>query len=126
MMKDGLLAEYDPDISTTRSSSNGFPGDRLTWNRTSSRCRSEAWDTPRQLPQWQARFSTTRASIWPAAPNLRRRRPRGHLAAFDESTKRARGWMDKTDAELLARWSLYRGTQEISRCRASPRSEALC
>jgi uncharacterized damage-inducible protein DinB len=35
------------------------------------------------------------------------------LAAFDENTARARGWMDKTDAEYVARWALRRGGHEM-------------
>jgi uncharacterized damage-inducible protein DinB len=35
------------------------------------------------------------------------------LNAFDENSRKARGWMDKTDAEYLGRWSLLRGGHEM-------------
>jgi uncharacterized damage-inducible protein DinB len=35
------------------------------------------------------------------------------LNAFDENTKNARTWMDRTDAEYTSRWSLLRGGQEM-------------
>ena len=67
------------------------------------------------LPQWgPARFSRHALRSGHSPPNLAEKTSHADiLSAFDDSTKRARGWMDKTDAELLARWTLYRGPQEI-------------
>jgi uncharacterized damage-inducible protein DinB len=35
------------------------------------------------------------------------------LRTFDETCARARSWMDRTDAELVAPWTLTRGGQEM-------------
>src|SRR5262249_47760283 len=49
-----------------------------------------------------------------APPNLTAKGSRAEvLAFFDENVRRTRASLDKTDAELAARWTLTRGTQEI-------------
>ena len=49
-----------------------------------------------------------------APPNQAEKTSRAEiLAAFDETRKRTRGWMDKSDAEYASMWSLRRGGQEL-------------
>lgn len=115
-MKDGLLAEYDHEISTTRKLLERIPDDKLTWKpHIKSMSLGGLGTHLANLPQWAGVIlNDTRFDLASLPPNLAEKTSYADiLAAFDESTKRARGWMDKTDAELLARWSLYRGTQEI-------------
>ena len=116
MMKDGLLAEYDHEISTTRKLLERIPDDKLTWKpHVKSMSLGGLGTHLANLPQWTgAILNDTRFDLASLPPNLPEKTSHADiLAAFDESTKRARGWMNKTDAELVARWTLYRGTQEI-------------
>ena len=116
MMKDGLLAEYDHEISTTRKLLERIPDDKLTWKpHVKSMSLGGLGTHLASLPQWAgAILNDTRFDLASLPPNLAEKTSHADiLAAFDDNTKRARGWMDKTDAELLARWSLYRGPQEI-------------
>jgi len=116
MMKDGLLAEFDHEISTTRKLLERIPDDKLTWKpHVRSMSLGGLGTHLANLPTWAgAILNDTRFDLESLPPNLAEKASHADiLASFDESTKRARGWMDKTDAELLARWSLYRGTQEL-------------
>lgn len=116
MMKDALLAEYDHEISTTRKLLERIPGDKLTWKpHVRSMSLGGLGTHLANLPQWAgAILNDTRFDLAGLPPTLAEKTSHAAiLAAFDESAQRARGWMDKTDAEFLARWSLYRGTQEI-------------
>jgi hypothetical protein len=109
MMKDGLLAEYDHEISTTRKLLERIPDDKLTWKpHVKSMSLGGLGTHLANLPQWAgAILNDTRFDLASLPSNLAEKTSHGDiLAAFDDSTKRARGWMDKTDAELLARWTL--------------------
>jgi uncharacterized damage-inducible protein DinB len=49
-----------------------------------------------------------------APPNLQPKASRAEvLAFFDERVKATRNWLDKTDAELVAPWTLKRGGQQM-------------
>jgi uncharacterized damage-inducible protein DinB len=116
MMKDGLLAEYDHETSTTRKLLERIPDDKLTWKPHAKSMSLGGLGTHlASLPQWAgAILNDTRFDLDSLPPNLVEKTSHADiLAAFDESTKRARGWLEKTDAEFLARWSLYRGSQEM-------------
>jgi uncharacterized damage-inducible protein DinB len=114
-IKDGLVAEFDHEMGTTRKLLERLPDDKLTWKPHAKSMSLGGLGTHlSNLPLWagiilnDASFDlandmrsaekTTRADI---------------LNAFDENTRRARGWMDKTDAEYMGRWSLLRGGQEV-------------
>jgi uncharacterized damage-inducible protein DinB len=123
-IKDSLLAEYDHEVGTTRKLLERLPDDKLAWKPHAKSMSLGGLGTHlANLPLWagnilnesffdlagmtQATEKTSRADI---------------LGAFDENTMRARGWMDKTDAEYVARWSLRRGGQEMF---SMPRVAAL-
>ena len=108
-MKDALLAEYDHEIATTRKLLERLPDDKLTWKpHVKSMSLGGLGTHLANLPLWAGTIlNDTRFDLARLPPNLAEKTSRADiLAAFDESTKRARGWMDKTDAELLARWTL--------------------
>jgi uncharacterized damage-inducible protein DinB len=123
-IKDSILAEYDHEVGTTRKLLERLPDDNLGWKpHPKSMSFGELGTHLANLSLWtgnvlnesffdldgvtKAHELTSRADI---------------LRAFDDSTKRARAWMDKTDAEYVARWSLRRGGQEMF---SMPRVSAL-
>ena len=115
-IKDGLLAEFDHEIATTRKLIERLPDEKLAWKpHVKSFSLGGLATHIANLPLWtntilnEASFNL--ASDTPRATELTSRADL--LRTFDESAKRARGWMDKTDAEYIARWSLMRGTQEM-------------
>lgn len=116
MLKDGLLAEYDHEISTTRKLLERIPDDTLSWKpHVKSMSFGGQGAHLATLPLWAgAILNEPRFDLATAPPNAAEKTSRAEiLATFDESARRARGWMDKTDAEFLARWTLHRGSQEI-------------
>jgi len=123
-MKDGLLAEYDHEVSTTRKLLERIPDDKLAWKPHVKSMSFGALATHvAKLPQWAgAILNDTRFDL-ATAPNPTELTSRADIvAAFEEGTKLARQWMDKTDVELLARWSLCQGSREIF---SMPRIAAL-
>ncbi len=118
MIKEGLLAEYDHEVATTRRLLERLPeeGSRLAWKpHVKSMSLGGLATHISNLPVWGA--TILNASFFDLAalpPDIEEKTSRGDiLAAFDENAKRTRGWMDRTDAEYLDRWTLKRGTQEM-------------
>ena len=114
-LKDGLLAEYDHEIATTRKLLERLPDDKLSWKPHEKSMSIGGLATHLgNIPTWggtilndpsfdlandlKAQEKTSRAEI---------------LGAFDTNTRQARAWMDKSDAEYVGRWSLLRGGQEV-------------
>jgi uncharacterized damage-inducible protein DinB len=124
-IRDGLLAEFDHEIAATRRVLRSLPDDRLSW-RPHERSRSvgqlaahmtdiTGW-TPHILDV--LRFDLDQAPAPSPAPAS----IVAVLARFDEDAGRARGMLDRTDGELCAVWSLFRGGQELF---CMPRSAAF-
>lgn len=67
------------------------------------------------LPRWaDVILNGTRFDLADAPGPLAQRTSRAEiLQAFDEATRAARRWLDKTDAELVAPWTLSRNGQEV-------------
>ena len=115
-IKDGLLAEFDHEIATTRKLLDRLPDEKLAWKP-----HVKSWSLGglathlTNLPRWTETIlneaSYNLASDTPRTTELTSRADL--VRTFDENAKRARGWMDKTDAEYMARWSLMRGEQEV-------------
>jgi len=115
-IKDSLLFEYDHEMATTRKLLERIPDDRLAWKpHQKSTSMGGLATLLATLPLWtdailngfsfdlagrplQAAEKTSRAEV---------------LTAFDDSTSRARAWMDKSDAEYLAPWTLKRDGQQM-------------
>jgi uncharacterized damage-inducible protein DinB len=67
------------------------------------------------IPRWGAPILTEPCfDLASAPPNLAALTSRGDiLAAFDDAVRQARGWMDRSDAEYEAQWTLKRDGQEV-------------
>ncbi len=115
-IKDGLLAEFDHEIGTTRRLLERVPDDKLTWKPHPRSMSLGGLATHlSNLPHWgRTILSDTSFDLAGAPPNLEEKASRAEiLAAFDAATKEARASLDKTDSELTSPWTLKRGGQEI-------------
>ena len=115
-IKDGILAEYDHEMGTTRKLLERLPDDKLAWKpHLKSMSLGGLATHVSNLPNWGATILTDLSfDLADAPPNLEALTSRADiLTAFDGSSKRTRALLDKTDAELLAPWSLRRGGQEV-------------
>jgi uncharacterized damage-inducible protein DinB len=115
-LKDGLLAEFDHEIGTTRRLLDRIPDDRLPWKPHDRSMSLGGLATHlASIPQWgtlilnEAYFDLA-ASPPPAAEMASRA---DIMAGFDRNAGKTRQSIDRTDAELLAPWSLRRGGQEV-------------
>ena len=100
MIKDALLAEYDHEVATTRKLIERLPDDKLAWTpHVKSMSLGGLASHLANLPLWTGNvLNEASFDIENATRSVEKRRAPGS-AAFDENTSRARGWMDKTDAE---------------------------
>jgi uncharacterized damage-inducible protein DinB len=115
-IKDGLLAEYDHEMGTTRKLLDRLPDDKLAWRPHAKSMSLGGLATHlSNLPNWGGTILNERTfDLADAPPNLEEKTSRADiLAAFDASSARTRAWLDKTDAELLVPWSLRRGGREV-------------
>ena len=117
-LKDGLLAEFDHEMGTTRKLLERVPetADRLAWKpHAKSMSLGGVCTHLANLPNWGARILTESsfdlASAPPALEELTSRL--AIVGLFTDSTRTARAALDRTDAELAAPWSLLRGGQEM-------------
>ena len=119
MIKDGLLAEFDHEMGTTRKLLDRVPGDnadRLAWKpHPKSMSLGGICTHLANLPNWGATIlSDVSFDLASAPPNVEEKKSRADiLALFEDATRRTRAALDKTDAEFLAPWSLRRGGQEM-------------
>ena len=115
-IKDGILAEYDHEIGTTRKLLERVPDDKLAWRPHPKSMTLAGLATHlSNLPNWGGTIlSDLSFDLKDAPPNLEEESSRADiLAAFDASTARTRAALDKSDPELLAPWSLRRDGQEV-------------
>jgi uncharacterized damage-inducible protein DinB len=115
-LKDGLLAEYDHEIATTRKLLERLPDNKLTWKPHEKSMSLGGLATHLgNIPNWGARIlNESFFDLGDAPPNVDARTSRADiLSLFDDSTKRTRAAMDKTDPEYVSAWSLKRGGQEM-------------
>jgi uncharacterized damage-inducible protein DinB len=115
-IKEGLLAEFDHEIATTRKLIERLPDAKLAWKpHVKSYSLGGLATHLANLPLWtHAILNETSFNLAADTPHAQEMTSRSQLlAALDENAKRARGSMDKTDAEYMARWSLMRGEQEM-------------
>ncbi len=115
-IRDALLAEYDHEMGTTRRLLDRVPEDKLTW-KPHPKSMSLAGLAPHlaNLPTWgNTILNEPSFDLAAAPPNVQELTSRAAiLNLFDETTKRTRAWMDKSDAEYLAMWALKRSGQEM-------------
>jgi uncharacterized damage-inducible protein DinB len=115
MIKESLLAEYDHEVATTRKLLDRLPDDKLAWKpHDKSMSLGVLGAHLSTLPLWAGHVLNE--PFFDTVGLIRGEEMRSRaeiLSAFDANTSRARGWMDKTDAEYVSRWSLRRGGQEM-------------
>ncbi len=115
-IKDGLLAEYDHEMATTRKLLERVPEDKLPWSPHSKSMTLGGLATHLgNIPNWGAAILNQASfDLSNAPPNLDAKTSRAEiLAFFDDSVKQTRGGMDKTDPEYLAQWVVKRNGHEI-------------
>ena len=115
-IKDGLLGEYDHEMGTTRKLLERVPDAQLAWKPHEKSMTLGGLATHlANIPRWGgAILNEPSFDLAGAPPNLEARPSVAEiLEHFDATTKQTRQWMDRSDAEYLARWSLTRGGQEM-------------
>jgi uncharacterized damage-inducible protein DinB len=115
-IKDGLLAEFDHEMGTTRKLLERVPDEKLSWKPHDRSMSMGGLATHlANLPHWGGTILNEPSfDLAAAPPNLPEKTSRADiLKAFDETAKQTRAWLDKSDPELLAPWALKRGGQEM-------------
>ena len=115
-LKEGLLAEYDHEMGTTRKLLERLPDDKLGWRpHEKSMALGELASHLGNIPNWGTTILNNLSfDLAELPPNPIQKTTRADiLALFDDSTKRTRALMDKTDPEYLAPWTLRRGGQDM-------------
>jgi uncharacterized damage-inducible protein DinB len=115
-IRDALLADFDHEMGTARRLLERLPEDRLGWKPHDKSMSLAGLATHiSHIPEWggpilnQLVFDLAEAP--PAAPEQTTRD--GILGAFDHARATTRGWMDKSDAEYNALWTLKRGGYQV-------------
>jgi uncharacterized damage-inducible protein DinB len=115
-IKDGLLAEFDHEMGTTRKLLERAPDDRLGWQpHPKSMTLGGVCTHLATLPDWGATILADESYDLESAQASVEALPSRDaiLALFDESSRRTRFALDKTDAEFLAPWTLKRGGHQM-------------
>jgi uncharacterized damage-inducible protein DinB len=115
-IKDGLLAEFDHEMGTTRKLLERLPEDKLSWKPHHRSMSMGGLATHlANLPNWGGNIlNEAFFDLAAAPPNLPEKTSRADiLKAFDDTIRQTRAWLDKSDSELLALWALKRGGQEM-------------
>src|SRR5207244_13411633 len=98
-LKDGLLAEYDHEVATTRKLLERLPDDRLSWKpHVKSMSLGGLATHLGNIPTWGAMIlNDPFFDLAGSPPNLDARTSRAEvLSLFDESTKRPRASVAQT------------------------------
>jgi uncharacterized damage-inducible protein DinB len=116
VIKLGLLMEFDHEIAATRKLLERIPDDRRDWKpHARSRSLGALATHIASLPAWVGTILNEPGfdlDLMP--PRLDDQISRDDLlASFDDSSRRARAWIDRTDAEYMAPWTLRRGGHEL-------------
>jgi uncharacterized damage-inducible protein DinB len=115
-IRDGLLAEYDHEVATTRRLLERLPEDKLTWKPHEKSMSLGGLATHLgNIPNWaQAILNESHFDLGSVPTRLAALATRQEiLALFDGSTKQARAAMDKSDPEYQVMWALKRSGQEM-------------
>jgi uncharacterized damage-inducible protein DinB len=116
MIKDALLAEFDHEIATTRKLLERLPDDKLTWKPHDKSMTLGGLGTHlANIPNWSGTILNEPSfDLASSSTHVDAKASRAEiLQAFDESTRQARVWLDKTDAEYAGPWTLKRAGQEM-------------
>jgi uncharacterized damage-inducible protein DinB len=115
-IKDGLIAEFDHEMGTTRKLLDRLPDDRLSWKPHEKSMSLGGLATHiANLPHWSDMIlNRAMFDLDEAPPNLEPLRSRAEvLALFAETVSATRGRLDKSDAEFVAPWTLKRGGHQM-------------
>jgi uncharacterized damage-inducible protein DinB len=115
-LKDALLPEYDHEMGTTRKLLERLPDDKLAWRpHEKSMALGELASHLGNIPNWASTILNDASfDLAAAPPNQTPKASRAEiLALFDDSTKKTRALMNKSDAEYMTPWSLKRGGQDV-------------
>ena len=115
-IRDALLADYDHEMGTTRRLLERLPDDKLGWKPHDKSMSLGGLATHLTgLPHWAGTILNDPSFDLADAPaNAVVLTSRDAiLAAFDQARARTRAWMDKTDGEYNAPWTLTRGGQQL-------------
>ena len=115
-IKDGLLADFDHEMGTTRRLLERLPDDRLTWKPHPRSMTLGGLATHlSNIPTWGGTILDEPSfDLAAAPPPLAEKTSRADiLAAFDEVCRVTRASMDKTDAEYQSLWTLERSGQQV-------------
>ena len=114
---DALLPEFDHEMTTTRKTLERVPEDKFEWKPHARSFSLGALATHlANIPTWGTETLTKSAIDLPAVQQPASALPSKTelIAAFDRNVAAARAAMTgKTDAELLAIWSLKRGGKTL-------------
>jgi uncharacterized damage-inducible protein DinB len=116
-IKDGLLAEFDHEMGTTRKLLERVPDEKLSWKPHEKSMSLGGLATHlANLPHWAGIIlSEPSFDLAEAPPNRQTLASRAEvLADFDRVVKSARASLaDRSDAEIVAPWTLKRGGQQV-------------
>ena len=115
-IKDGLLADFDHEMGTTRRLLERLPDDRLAWKPHPRSMTLGGLATHLStIPHWGGRILNEASFDLVGAPSAAAEKPSRAeiLGAFDEVCRQTRAAMDKTDAEYQSLWTLKRGGQQV-------------
>ena len=115
-IKDALLADYDHEMGTTRRLLERLPDDKLAWKPHDKSMSLGGLATHLgHIPQWAGTilnepfFDLAEAPPTGRGADVTRRHPR----LLRRARARTRAWMDKSDGEYNALWTLKRGGQQV-------------
>lgn len=114
--KDTLLTEFDHEMATTRKLLERVPDGLLAWKPHAKSMSMGGLATHlANIPLWGGTILNEASfDLAGAGPNQEEKTSRAQiLAAFDDAVGRVREWMNRSDAEYLAPWTLKRGGQEM-------------
>jgi uncharacterized damage-inducible protein DinB len=115
-IKDALFAEYDHEMGTTRKLLERVPENNLAWRPHQKSMTLGGLSTHLcNIPHWGGTILNDPSfDLAGAPPNVAELVSRADiLKLFDDATKQTRGWMNKSDGEYMAMWTLKRGGQEM-------------
>ena len=115
-IKDGLLADFDHEMGTTRRLLERLPDDRLAWKPHPRSMTLGGLATHlSNIPHWGNTILNERSfDLASAPPPLAEKTSRAEiLASFDDICRQTRAAMDKSDAEYQSPWTLQRAGQQV-------------
>jgi uncharacterized damage-inducible protein DinB len=115
-IRDGLLAEYDHEVATTRRLLERLPEEKLNWKPHEKSMSLGGLATHLgNIPNWSsAILNQLNFDLASAPTHIEALTTRAEiLSFFDDSTRQARATMDKTDPEYQALWALKRSGQDM-------------